>query len=68
MQRKPMAHSNPSLSMIKLKFAQSFAQSSLMIKGKEVILFKLLKKLLSVFISNSKINTYREVRLFSINS
>lgn len=51
-----MAHPNPSLSMIKLKFAQSFAQSSFMIKGKEMILLELLKKLLSVYRSNSKIN------------
>lgn len=67
MQSKPLTHSHPSLSMIKFKFAQSFAQSS-MIKEKAAILLGLLKKLLSIFISNWEINIYGEIRLFSINS
>lgn len=73
MQRKSMMHPNPSLSVTKYKFAQSFAQSWLIIKGKEVILLALLKKLPLVFISYSMINIYEffllgEVRLFLIDS
>lgn len=63
--------SSSTFSTAQFKFTQSFAQSWLMIKGKEVVLLELLKKWLSVSISYPKINTrkflFGEVRLLSIN-